>query len=98
MEELLKTDSDEKQRRLVDLLEPLAVAFVIYTAVVNPILGLVLGFVAMAKCQLEKNRRVGKICVIIGFAMLGVLVLCIVLYVIIYAFAIAAVLGSASGF
>ncbi|HUV85898.1 MAG TPA: hypothetical protein VMX79_02165 [bacterium] len=83
MEELLNVDWDEKKRRLVDLLEPLAVAFVIYTAVTNPILGLVLGFVAMAKCRLEKNKRIGKICVIISFVMLGLWVLCIVAYVIV---------------
>jgi hypothetical protein len=89
MDEILNVDWDEKKRRLVDLLEPLVVAYLYVIAVVSPILGLVLGFVAMAKCRLEKNKRVGKICVIISFIMLGVWVLCFVAYVVILAVATA---------
>jgi len=48
----------------------------------------------LKKCVLEKNKRVGKICVIISIVMLGVFVLCIVLYILLYAFIIAAVMGS----
>lgn len=98
MEELLKVDWDEKKRRLVDLLEPLFIAYLYILAVVSPVLGLILGIVALKKCQLEKNKRVGKICVIISIVMLGVFVICIVLYILIYAVVIAAVVGSGTGF
>jgi len=94
MEELANVDWDEKKRRLLDLFEPLAIAYLYVVAVMQPILGLILGIVALKKCQLEKNKRVGKICVIISIVMLGVFVLCIVLYILIYAFVIAAVVGS----
>jgi hypothetical protein len=83
MEELLKVDWDEKKRRLVDLLEPLFVTYLYVIAVIQPILGLILGIVALKKCQLEKNKRVGKICVIISIVGLGLWTLCIVAYVII---------------
>lgn len=94
MEELANVDWDEKKRRLLDLFEPLAIAYLYVVAVMQPILGLILGIVALKKCQLEKNKRVGKICVIISIVMLGIFVLCIVLYILIYAFVIAAVVGS----
>ncbi len=83
MEELLKVDWDEKKRRLVDLLEPLFITYLYIVAVVSPVLGLILGIVALKKCQLEKNKRVGKICVIISIVGLGLWTLCIVAYVII---------------
>jgi ABC-type dipeptide/oligopeptide/nickel transport system permease component len=83
MEELLKVDWDEKKRRLVDLLEPLFIAYLYILAVLSPVLGLILGIVALKKCQLEKNKRVGKICVIISIVGLGLWTLCIVAYVII---------------
>lgn len=83
MEELLKVDWDEKKRRLVDLLEPLFIAYLYILAVVSPVLGPILGIVALKKCQLEKNKRVGKICVIISIVGLGLWTLCIVAYVII---------------
>ena len=83
MEELLKVDWDEKKRRLVDLLEPLFVTYLYIVAVTSPVLGLILGIVALKKCQLEKNKRVGKICVIISIVGLGLWTLCIVAYVII---------------
>ncbi|MEE8640452.1 MAG: hypothetical protein V3T41_08585 [bacterium] len=83
MEELLKVDWDEKKRRLVDLLEPLFIAYLYILAVISPVLGLILGIVALKKCQLEKNKRVGKICVIISIVGLGLWTLCIVAYVII---------------
>jgi hypothetical protein len=94
IEEIVNVDWDEKKKRLVDLFEPLFVAYLYVTAVMQPILGLILGIVALKKCQLEKNKRVGKTCVIISIVMLGIFVLCIVLYILIYAFVIAAVMGS----
>jgi hypothetical protein len=94
MEELTNVDWDEKQRRLVDLLEPIAVAYLYVVAVLQPILGLILGIVMLKKCALEKNKRVGKICVIISIVMCGVWALCIVAYVII----IVALTAGGSGF
>jgi hypothetical protein len=83
MEELLKVDWDEKKRRLVDLLEPLFITYLYIVAVVSPVLGLILGIVALKKCKLDANKRVGKICVIISIVGLGLWTLCIVAYVII---------------
>jgi len=83
MEERLNVDWDEKKRRLVDLLEPLFVAYLYILAVLSPVLGLILGIVALKKCELEKNKRVGKVCVIISIVGLGLWTLCIVAYVII---------------
>lgn len=96
MEELLNVDWDEKKRRLVDLLEPLLVAYLYIMAVLSPVLGLILGIVALKKCQLEKNKRVGKIVLIISIVALGLWVLCIVAYVIIIAAVTAA--GGIGGF
>ncbi len=98
MEGLTNVDWDEKKRRLVDLLEPIAVAYLYVVAVLQPVLGLILGIVMLKKCALEKNKRVGKICVIISIVMLGVFVICIVLYILIYVFVIAAVMGSGGNF
>ena len=83
MEERLNVDWDEKKRRLADLLEPLLVAYLYIIAVFSPVLGLILGIVALKKCELEKNKRVGKICLIISIVGLGLWTLCIVAYVII---------------
>jgi hypothetical protein len=83
MEEMLNADWDEKRRRLVDLLEPLLVAYLYILAVIQPILGLILGIVAMTRCELEKNKRVGKIVLIISIVFLGVWALCIIAYILI---------------
>ncbi|HUU57736.1 MAG TPA: hypothetical protein VMW93_10370 [bacterium] len=95
MEELSNVDWDEKKRRLVDLLEPIAVAYLYVVAVLQPVLGLILGIVMLKKCALEKNKRVGKICVIISIVMCGVWALCIVAYVIII---VAVTAAGGSGF
>jgi hypothetical protein len=96
MEELLNVDWDEKKRRLVDLLEPLFIAYLYIMAVLSPVLGLILGIVALKKCQLEKNKRVGKIVLIISIVGLGLWTLCIVAYVIIIVAVTAA--GGMGGF
>lgn len=83
MKELLNVDWDEKRQRLVDLLEPLLIAYLYILAVLSPVLGLILGIVALKKCQLEKNKRVGRVCIIISIVFLGVWALCIVAYVVI---------------
>ncbi len=90
MEELPNVEWDEKERRLVDLLEPLAVAYLYVLAVLQPIVGLVLGIVALKRCQLEKNKRVGKIAIIVSIVALGLWTLCIVAYVLIMIAAAAA--------
>ena len=96
MEERLNVDWDEKKRRLADLLEPLLVAYLYIIAVFSPVLGLILGIVALKKCELEKNKRVGKICLIISIVGLGLWTLCIVAYVIIIVAVTAA--GGIGGF
>ena len=96
MEERLNVDWDEKKRRLADLLEPLLVAYLYIIAVFSPVLGLILGIVALKKCELEKNKRVGKICLIISIVGLGLWTLCIVAYVIIIVAVTAA--GGMGGF
>ncbi len=96
MEERLNVDWDEKKRRLADLLEPLLVAYLYIVAVFSPVLGLILGIVALKKCELEKNKRVGKICLIISIVGLGLWTLCIVAYVIIIVAVTAA--GGIGGF
>jgi hypothetical protein len=75
MEELSNVDWDERKRRLVDLLEPLSVAYLYVLAVLQPVLGLILGIVLLKQCRLEANKRVGKICVIISAIVLGICVL-----------------------
>lgn len=75
MDEALRVDWDERKRRLVDLLEPLLVAYLYVLAVLQPILGLILGIVVIKQCRLEANKRVGKICVIISLVVLGLCVL-----------------------
>jgi hypothetical protein len=95
MEELMNVDWDEKKRRLVDLLEPIAVAYLYVIAVLQPVLGLILGIVMLKKCALEKNKRVGKICVIISIVMCGVWALCIVAYVVVI---VAMMAAGGSGF
>jgi fumarate reductase subunit D len=85
VDEMSKVDWDERKRRLVDLLEPLFVAYLYVLAVLQPVLGLILGIVVFKQCRLEANKRVGKICVIISAIVLGLCVL-IVLAVVIIAF------------
>ncbi len=85
MDEASRVDWDERKRRLVDLLEPLLVAYLYVLAVLQPILGLILGIVIIKQCRLEANKRVGKICVIISAIVLGLCIL-IVLAVFMIAF------------
>ena len=72
MPEILEVDWDERKRRLVDLLEPVFVAYLYVLAVLQPVLGLILGIVALKKCRLEANKRVGKICVVVSVIILVV--------------------------
>jgi len=92
-EPILNIDWDERKRRLVDLLEPIAIAYLYIASLLSPVFGLVIGIVAMKKCQLEKNKRVGKICLILGIVAIGLWSLCVVAYVLIIVAAMAAEKG-----
>lgn len=82
-EELANVNWDDKKKRLVDLLEPLAVAYMYVLAILSPILGLILGIVALKKCELESNKKLGKTCLIVSIVMLGVWSLCFAAYIVI---------------
>jgi ABC-type dipeptide/oligopeptide/nickel transport system permease component len=96
-DELTTPQYDEKKKRLVDLLEPLAVAYMYVLAVLSPVLGLILGIVAIKKCELEKNKRLAKIVIIVSIVMLGVWSLCVAAYVVFVVAMMAKTGGAASG-
>ena len=87
-EKLTASAYEERMHRLLDLVEPLAVAGLYFLSVISWIYGLVFGIVALAQCKLEANKRVGKICVIlaiVNFALIGCLV---VAYAVVVIFAV----------
>lgn len=87
-EKLTASAYEERVHRLLDLVEPLAVAGLYFLSVISWIYGLVFGIVALAQCKLEANKRVGKICVIlaiVNFALIGCL---IVAYAVVVIFAV----------
>lgn len=92
----INTDWEEKRRRFLDLANPLLVAYLYLLAIFSPIMGLVLGIIAMKKCELEANRRLGKNVTIISAVMCGVMMLCIVGYVIFILIMVAAEKGGLS--
>lgn len=92
----INTDWEEKRRRFLDLANPLLVAYLYLLAIFSPIMGLVLGIIAMKKCELEANRRLGKNVTIISAVMCGVMMLCIVGYVILIIIMVAAEKGGLS--
>lgn len=77
---------EDKKKRLVDILEPVLIAYLYVTAVLQPYIGLVLGIVLMTKADLEQNRRLGKNCVIISAIFLAVGLLCCVAYFVLIIF------------
>ena len=81
-ETLTQVDWDGKKRRLVDLLAPVAVAYLYVVAVLSPVLGLIFGIVMLKKCELEANKRLGKITTIVSVVMLGVWSLCVAAYIV----------------
>lgn len=84
-EKLTASAYEERMHRLLDLVEPLAVAGLYFLSVISWIYGLVFGIVALAQCKLEANKRVGKICVIlaiVNFALIGCLIVAYALVVI----------------
>jgi hypothetical protein len=98
-EKLTASVYEERVHRLLDLVEPLAVAGLYFLSVISWIYGLVFGIVALAQCKLEANKRVGKICIIlaiINFVLIGCLVAAYIL-IIMFAVGSYAFLGSSSG-
>lgn len=87
------TNLQEKEERLFDLLESLAIAYLYIVSVTVPYMGLVFGIVLMKKAVLEKDRRHGKVFTIISSIMLGLLLLCCVGYIVAYALMALMVLG-----
>jgi uncharacterized membrane protein len=98
-EKLTAASYEERTHRLLDLVEPLAVAGLYFLSVISWIYGLVFGVVATAQCKLEANKRVGKICIIlaiVNFVLVGCLVAAYIL-IIIFAVGSYAFLASPSG-
>jgi len=76
-----KQDWEEKKNRVIDILEPVLVAYMYIISVVSPIVALVLGIVLMKRAVLEKNRRLGKNMVTISIIFLCVGLLCCIAYI-----------------
>lgn len=76
----------EKEERLADLVEPAVIAYLYILSVVAPYIGLVLGIALMTKAELEKDRQLGKNCTVISSIMLGLLLVCCVIYALMYVF------------
>ena len=86
MANALNGNLEERKKRLLYLLEPVAVTYLYILSVVAPHIGLVLGIVLTKKSFLEVDRRLEKNCTIISAIMLGVLLVCFGIYFITYAF------------
>lgn len=80
MDDVNEVNLIEKKNRLVDMLEPVLVAYLYIIAVIQPYLGLVLGIVLMKKAGFEKNRRLGKNVTIVSVVLLAVWLLCCIAY------------------
>jgi len=83
--------SEEKKDRLIDILEPVLVAYLYIISVLSPLIALILGIVLMTRAELEKNRRLGKNMVTISIIFLCLGVLCCIAYIAL------AVIGSLAG-
>ena len=86
-EDVAKADWEERSRRLLDLLEPVALTFLYFYSLFSWIWGLVFGIVAMAQCKLDANKRVGKTCIILAVVNFVLITCLVVAYVIIVIFA-----------
>lgn len=71
---------------MYDLLEPAAVTYLYVLSVLAPYIGLVIGIVLIKKALLEENRRPGKNCTLISSIMLGLMLVCLIAYALMYAF------------
>lgn len=95
-EKLTASAYEERMHRLLDLVEPLAVAGLYFLSVISWIYGLVFGIVALAQCKLEANKRVGKICLILAVVNMALIALLVVVYVVLIALAVFGVAWFAS--
>ncbi len=84
---IANVEFEERSRRLLDLLEPVALTFLYFYSVLSFIWGLVFGIVAMAQCKLDANKRVGKVCIILAVVNFVLITCLVVAYVIIIIFA-----------
>jgi hypothetical protein len=87
------TDFQGKEERLFDLLESLAITYLYIVSVTAPYVGLVFGIVLMKRAALEKDRQHGKAYTVISSIMLGLMLICCVGYIVVYAFMALMVLG-----
>ncbi len=98
-ESVTTAEWEERERRLLDLLEPAALTYLYFTSVLSWIWGLVFGLVATTQCKLEANKRVGGICIIlaiVNFVLMGCLV-AVYFLMIMFAAGLWAYLASPSG-
>ncbi len=84
---IANVEFEERSRRLLDLLEPVALTFLYFYSVLSFIWGLVFGIVATAQCKLDANKRVGKVCIILAVVNFVLITCLVVAYVIIIIFA-----------
>ncbi|UCE26984.1 MAG: hypothetical protein JSW52_11655 [Candidatus Coatesbacteria bacterium] len=91
----VKNSWEEKKDRVIDILEPVLVAYLYIISVVSPLIGLILGIVLMTRAELEKNRRLGKNMMTISIIFLCLGVLCCVAYIAFYV--IIVVFGTLAG-
>jgi hypothetical protein len=70
-------------RSLVEILRYLAIFYVVYLSLFLPIVGLILGYIMMKNAVIPENRRLGKICMILGIVFMVLAVICVIIYVII---------------
>jgi hypothetical protein len=83
----------EKEERLFDLLESLAITYLYIVSVTAPYMGLVFGILLMKKAAFEKNRQHGKAYTVISSIILGLLLICCVGYIAFYALMALMILG-----
>jgi len=98
----VNVDWEERENRLVDLLQPVFLATLYFASVVSATYGIVLGLVAVIQCKLPANKKVGTICLVLGAVNMVLVAALVVVYValimiIIFAAAGAAGAGAAGG-
>jgi hypothetical protein len=76
-----ETDWEGKKDRVIDILEPVLVAYLYIISVLSPLIALILGIVLMTRADLEKNRRLGKNMVTISIIFLCLGLLCCAAYI-----------------
>jgi hypothetical protein len=84
-----------REQRLLDLLEPVALASLYVYSLVSSIMGLVFGVVATVQCKLPANKKVGRVCIILALVNILLVTLCVVAYVVILVIAFAGLAAAA---